>query len=166
MPKFQAISRREGKATSNPIGMCSAFSFSSLLMFSLMNDTPILQRQRWQVLILNVKTTQKSVAFILPFFLFPYLSRTCSDEFSTISMRSHTPMCWLSGREHRISSRLPMTRPWADCWRSTLGLMGIAESLLHWGPAREPPRLCHKPICWSLHLPLNSASILWNPHVP
>ena len=41
MFKLLAMSRSEGKATSKPIGMCSAFSYSSLHMFSFKNVIPI-----------------------------------------------------------------------------------------------------------------------------
>jgi len=41
MFKLRAISSSEGKATSKPMGMCSAFSYSSLHIFSFRNEIPI-----------------------------------------------------------------------------------------------------------------------------
>lgn len=41
MSSFLAMSMSEGKATSKPIGMCSGFSSSSLLILSFRNFSPV-----------------------------------------------------------------------------------------------------------------------------
>lgn len=53
---FRAIAIREGNATSNPMGMCSASSSSSLLMLSLRNEIPI--KQKTQLIIKNYIQTE------------------------------------------------------------------------------------------------------------